>query len=160
MKNYSDWLTKAETAQRLQCSAKTIERLARAGRIQQKQRTIPGRSRPLPIYNPQDIERLESELLSPQAFPVDEVEADPEAQPSRLPVKRQEAATMAVNLFQHLAEAQTQVRTAEKLYLTLIEAAELSGLPKSYLLRLIKAEKLPAFKFGGWRIRRRDLEEL
>jgi excisionase family DNA binding protein len=45
-----------------------------------------------------------------------------------------------------------------KLTLSLIEAAELSGLSRGYLLGAIKGKKLKARKLGrGWRMKREDL---
>jgi excisionase family DNA binding protein len=47
-----------------------------------------------------------------------------------------------------------------KFYLSLDEAAALSGLPKSYIQRCIKDGRLKATKLGGWKIRRSDLEAI
>jgi SM-20-related protein len=47
-----------------------------------------------------------------------------------------------------------------KLYLTLAEASEFSGLSFEYLERLVNENKLTAIDDGGWKIRRADLEEL
>jgi Rps23 Pro-64 3,4-dihydroxylase Tpa1-like proline 4-hydroxylase len=47
-----------------------------------------------------------------------------------------------------------------KLYLTLAEAAEFSGLSREYLQKLIRQEKLAAIDDGGLKIRRLDLENL
>ena len=44
--------------------------------------------------------------------------------------------------------------------MTLNEAAEYSGMPKSWLLQKIKQNELAAFKFRGWRVRRSDIEQL
>jgi excisionase family DNA binding protein len=48
-----------------------------------------------------------------------------------------------------------------RLFLTLDEAAAVSGLSRTYLRRAIAAERLPAIRDGRrWRIRRTDLEAL
>lgn len=47
-----------------------------------------------------------------------------------------------------------------KLFLTLREAAEYSGLPLSSIRRLLARNLLPAVKLGGWRIKRSYLEML
>lgn len=47
-----------------------------------------------------------------------------------------------------------------RLYLTLEEASAFSGLSFEYLERLIQEQKLTAIDDGGWKIRRRDLENL
>ena len=44
--------------------------------------------------------------------------------------------------------------------MTLNEAAEYSGMPKSWLLQKIKQDELVAFKFRGWRVRRSDIDQL
>ena len=54
-----------------------------------------------------------------------------------------------------------RVRIPERLFLTLAEAAEYSGLPHAHLRRLMAEGKLEALRTGsGWRIRRTDLERL
>jgi excisionase family DNA binding protein len=50
-----------------------------------------------------------------------------------------------------------QLATAQKDYLTLHEAARMSGLPKEYLRRLARSGGIRAVRLGGWRIRREDL---
>jgi Rps23 Pro-64 3,4-dihydroxylase Tpa1-like proline 4-hydroxylase len=47
-----------------------------------------------------------------------------------------------------------------RLYLTLEEASEFSGLSFEYLERLVKEQKLTAIDDGGWKVRRADLEKL
>jgi Rps23 Pro-64 3,4-dihydroxylase Tpa1-like proline 4-hydroxylase len=47
-----------------------------------------------------------------------------------------------------------------RLYLTLEEASEFSGLSFEYLERLIREQKVTAVDDGGWKIRRTDLESL
>jgi Rps23 Pro-64 3,4-dihydroxylase Tpa1-like proline 4-hydroxylase len=47
-----------------------------------------------------------------------------------------------------------------RLYLTLEEASEFSGLSFEYLERLIQEQKVTAVDDGGWKIRRTDLESL
>lgn len=47
-----------------------------------------------------------------------------------------------------------------KLYLTIEEASEFSGLSLEYLERLVQEQKVTAIDDGGWKIRRADLESL
>jgi excisionase family DNA binding protein len=47
-----------------------------------------------------------------------------------------------------------------RLYLTLEEACEYSGLSYEYLVQLVQEQKLTAIEDGGWKIRRADLESL
>jgi excisionase family DNA binding protein len=46
------------------------------------------------------------------------------------------------------------------LFLTVEEASALTGLTQAYLRRAIEGGTLKAIKDRGWRIRRRDLEQL
>lgn len=47
-----------------------------------------------------------------------------------------------------------------RLYLTLEEASEYSGLSSEYLVQLVQEHKLTAIYDGGWKVRRADLESL
>ena len=51
-------------------------------------------------------------------------------------------------------------RPRPKLYLTLAEASEFSGLSREYLQKLVKQKKLKAVDDGGLKVRRTDLERL
>ena len=62
-----------------------------------------------------------------------------------------------------LAELLANTRAAglrHKLFLSIREASEYTGLPISVIRRLVKAEQLPAVKVGGWRIKRKYLDAL
>ena len=48
----------------------------------------------------------------------------------------------------------------DKLFLNVKEAVRYSRLPQSTIRHLIHANKPPAVKAGGWRIKRSDLEQL
>ncbi|MGH8535129.1 MAG: 2OG-Fe(II) oxygenase [Gammaproteobacteria bacterium] len=54
----------------------------------------------------------------------------------------------------------TLPRPIQKVYLTLEEASEFSGLSFEYLERLVQEQKVNAVDDGGWKIRRIDLERL
>jgi hypothetical protein len=73
--DYTGWPTKAEAAELLGMSEKTIERLATRGEIQQAYRRIPNR-RPTPVFNPADIETLKGQTASGKAFVVPESAAN------------------------------------------------------------------------------------
>jgi SM-20-related protein len=51
-------------------------------------------------------------------------------------------------------------RPSPKLYLTIAEASEFSGLSREYLQKLVKQKKLKAVDDGGLKVRRTDLESL
>jgi excisionase family DNA binding protein len=153
--NYENWLTKAEAAQALQCAEKTIEREASRGKIQQAWRRIPGR-RPIAVFNPDDIERLKAQTV--QAFPA------PMAADTSKALTNISRATSPEQFFAGLARAMVAPRVSPKLYLTLAEAAEYTGLGVGYLRRQIAEGKLEPVKGAGPHgadvLRRRDLEKL
>jgi len=59
-----------------------------------------------------------------------------------------------------LTVAQPRPHAMPKLYLTLAEASEFSGLSLKYLERLVQEQRVTAVDDGGWKIRRVDLESL
>ena len=151
--NLDQWKTKAEAAEILSVSEKTVERMAERGEIGKAERKIPGR-RPLPVFDPGDIEKVSQQTLKPRSpgFPAP-VASTALARISPQDARAMAAAMVGTNL------ASRAVSTAEKLYLTVPEASEYSGLSKAYIRRLIKTEKLPALKDRGWKIRREHLIE-
>jgi len=56
----SGWLPIADAATVIGCSTRTVERLARAGKLEQRLRPQAG-SPAVAVYNPQDVSRLASE---------------------------------------------------------------------------------------------------
>jgi excisionase family DNA binding protein len=131
--NLESWISKEEAVARTGLDKRTIERKAKAGEIRQMDRPVPGR-KPLPVYHPEDIEKLCTRTLKPTVL----------ATPTR-----QKAAT---------SEPVFIVPLHMKIFLTLPEAVAYSGLPKTYLEKKLKDNTIPAFKAGGWRIKRIDLE--
>ena len=147
-----DWKTKAEAAEILQCSEKSIERLASQKKVEKRQRRIPGR-RPLPVFNAEDIERIRQETMSPEAFPL------PQGQTKAL--AKRSAGNFAEVFARLVANADNgKISPTQKVYLSLNEAVEYSGLPRAWLLRKIKSGGLDAIKAAGWKIRRTELEAL
>ena len=135
--NLDSWIAKEEVVKRTGLDARTIERKAKRGEIRQENRPVPGR-KPLPVYHPEDVEKLSVKTLKPIAL----------ATPG-MPTNRQVAAT---------PEPVFIVPLHMKIFLTLKEAVAYSGLPKSYLEKCLRDKTIPAFKSNGWRIKRIDLE--
>lgn len=79
-------------------------------------------------------------------------------QPEVAVLQKQEDMNWLVEAAQALSVAYP--RPSLKLYLTLEEASEFSGLSRGYLQKLIKQEKLTAIDDGGLKVRRTDLENL
>ena len=150
----ADWKTKAEAAAILECSEKTIERMVGRKEIERRDRRIPGR-KPLPVYNPKDIEKALQKTAAVEAFPV-----QGQGNGNAL-VKRKRGVGDLHELIEHFAPRERpRVALNEKLYLSLDEAVELSGLSRAFLLRQIKSGGLEAIKDRGWKIRRSELEKL
>ena len=149
-----DWKTQAEAAEILKCSQKTVGRMAAQKKIQRVLRRVPGR-KPMPVFNPDDIEAIRAEMVQVEPFPVKE----------RGEVKtlaRQTSRGGVELLAQLLADRMppASVPVEQKVFLNLKEATEYSGMPKAWLMREIKSGKIKAIKAGGWRIRRAELEQL
>src|SRR4051812_36175605 len=136
---YDDWLTKAETKERTGISERTLERLIHEDKVRHEYRRIPGR-KPLTIIHPEDVAELEVKTAK--------------MVPGSLPVPKPPVRDMA----ELLAALAPRLTIDKKLYLTLKEASEFSGLPITYLKRAIKEKLLPAVKIPHYRIRRDDLE--
>ena len=66
-----DWKTQAEAAEILKCSQKTVGRMAAQKKIQRVLRRVPGR-KPMPVFNPDDIETIRAETVQVEPFPVTE----------------------------------------------------------------------------------------
>ncbi len=151
----AEWKTKGEAAVILECSEKTIERMAGRREIERRERRIPGR-KPLPVFNPEDIERLQAASAVVEAFPVKR-----QGNGGNALVKRSGGADGFNSVIDFAAAMQRpRVTVNEKFYLTLAEAVELSGLSRAFLLRQIKSGGLKAIKDRGWKIRRSELEHV
>ena len=149
--NLDQWKTKAEAAQILGVSEKTVERMAERGELGKAERKIPGR-RPLPVFDPDDIEKVQKQTLRPQPLLVPAVTSSKAfGQLSAHDARSMAAAMLGTDL------AFRRLSPVDKLYLTIPEASEYTGLTQTFLRRLIKSGKLTALKDRGWKIRREDL---
>ena len=164
--NYSTWLTKQQAAEAIGVSTKTIEQLAKDKKLQQAYWKRPETGAKVSVYHPADVERLRKER-SPDAPPF-VLQPSAEEKPTSITAL---AVPSMEGFFQAIAAAaaggsensqnRLEVRIAERLYLTIPEAASFSGLPQAHLRRLMKEGKLEALRTGGgWRIRRSNLEKL
>jgi len=174
LRDLSDWLTKQQAADAIGVSTKAIERFAHARKLEQASRPQ-ARGPNVAVYNPDDVARLASErhpAAPPFVLPVD-TDLPRHLTAARPPdglVATSPAALAAPPESDRLAAlvaavvgvvmSQTSETRPAPLFLTLDEAATLSGLSRNYLRRLIREQKLPAVRAPGWRIRRRDLEAL
>ena len=148
---YENWMTKAEVRLKTGVSERTLERKIQAGELRREFRNIPGR-KPLAILNPEDVKKLTEKTLSP--IPMKKAATETAITQRGLLPKPDRADTTAFLA----ALSPSRLTVDKKLYLTLKEAAEYSGLPITYLKRKVQEKGIPAVKIGGWRIRREDLE--
>jgi excisionase family DNA binding protein len=164
--DYSTWLTKQQAAEAIGVSTKTVEKLADAKQLQQAMLRRPGKPS-IAVYHPDDVARVRAErnpeaepfVLPPEDSPSQNVENP--SPTSRVPALAK--SQNALGSFAAIAEMfrpPDRVRLAERLFLTLDEASELSGLPKAYLRSLMAEGKIGLKACGRWRIRRADLEKL
>jgi hypothetical protein len=163
--DYHDWPTKAEAAEAIGISIRQLERMLETGKIHTAFRTVPHR-RAACVCDPVAVSRIAGErrAVRPtvERFASDAVPIWP-ATPSLVPADSA-AGKQAVDLFlqrRGLPLVHRAVDLENKLYLTIEEAVEYSGLPASYLHKLIRQGGLLAVKADRWlRIGRKSLERL
>jgi excisionase family DNA binding protein len=171
----ADWLTKAQAAELIGVSTKTIEAWAQAKKLQQAAR--PQAHGPaLAVYHPEDVARLASER---RAAPLAPFVVPGPTGGNGLSPKNVLASTESVRAtagaellreflgaFVHAVGATSQnsenatSESSQRSFVTIAEASAITGLTQAYLRRAIDDERLPAIKDRGWRIRRKDLEAL
>ena len=99
----------------------------------------------------------------PLVLPADDQEPEPSSNAVAIrhaPDEFVQAFAAALQTYSQHSENRN-VRVPERLFLTIPEAADYSGLPQAHLRRLMADGKLTGLKTGsGWRIRRADLEKL
>lgn len=143
---YEDWPTLAEVVQQTSLSERTLHRMIKNNLIRREYRREPGK-KPVIVLDPEYV------------FGLTQRKVHPIATPPALPATVTHPATVLQPDMVQLLSALTQspVPLRDKMYLTLKEAAMLSGLPQAYVLRKIKEGAISAVKVPGWRIHREDL---
>lgn len=158
----STWPTKQETAKILNVSTKTVEKFATDGKLQQAKRPQTGKPA-VNVYHPGDIERLRQER-QPPAYVVPANGAASEASQKTSHTSEALALSGGHALIRALADGlreHFESRSEPRLFLSIKEAAAFSNLPQTLIQKWIREGKLQALKTGrGWRIRRKDLENL
>lgn len=174
--DYSTWLTKQQAADAIGVTTKTVERFVQAGQIQQARWQREGRGPQLAVYHPDDVARLASERkpgpLPPFVVPTSNGAANgnghgihtaPIEALARTPdssIANIDGADLLRVLVTAAARVMSETSQTPTLFLTLQEAAAVSGLTQAYLRRACESGTLKAVKDRGWRIRRTDLEQL
>ena len=144
----SQWLPLSAACDQLQKSERTIERLVKSGDLKTQMETRAGR-RAERMYHAGDLARI-AELG---------IESKAETGKSLVPRSEQ---TSLVHVVERAANRYfgtvSRVPTHLKLWLSLPEAVEYSGLARTTLLQAIRREHLQAVLSNGWKIRRQSLE--
>jgi excisionase family DNA binding protein len=168
---YDTWLTKQEAAERIGGSTKMVERLAAEGKIQQASTQREGRGAFRTVYHPDDVARIARERQPGAVSFVLPVGVTPpsngngHAASTALRIADPAADDQVASFFCSLVAAiRTVSETSETrvaLFVSIPEAAQVSGLSRAYLKRGVANGSIPAVKDGRtWRIRRKDLEAL
>lgn len=170
--DHSTWLTKQQAADAIGVSTKTVEKFADDGKLQKSEWKRPEGGPAIVVYHPRDVERLRKERNpDAQAFVLPTADEKPASDTSKAVAMRQpspeqfmQALAAAVGATSQNSQKRTEVRLAERLYLTVWEAAEYTGLGVGYLRGRIAEGRLELVKGAGPRgadvIRRSDLEKL
>ena len=140
------WLTKPQAAQLLGVAEKTIDRMAQAGELHKETLKRPGKV-PIVVFHPGDVQRAK-DARGPVAFVMPETSvqrvSDLEAgqvSTSASKVSRPPALDMSTSM--------SNLSTVPiKLWLTLREAVDYSGLPAGTLLEFMTCGRLPALDLG------------
>lgn len=164
--DYSSWLTKAQAAEALEVSTKQVERWAQEKKIQQRRWKRPEGGPAIAVFHPEDVERLRKER-NPEVAPfvIASVADQFRTVPAVVGVRHGGGPADLLGALQSLSRtSETRVRLAEKMYLTVHEAAEYMGLGVEYVRRLISEGKLEVLKGAGPRgadvVKRGELEKL
>jgi excisionase family DNA binding protein len=159
-------MTKEEVAEFLDCSTRQVERYTAAGKLGVKYEK--GTTRKIPVYDRSQVEALKAELETPTFKP--SIERAQDAPQTAIATRSDiEASSLselvaiisAVTVEAIRAQEMPSVSIADKLVLSLKEAALLSGISRDRLVAAIESKKLKASKdkIGrGWRVKRDDLD--
>jgi hypothetical protein len=174
--DYSTWLTKQQAADWIGVTTKTIERLAQDGKIQQAAWRPENRGPERAVYHPEDVAHIASERrpgLSPFVVPrVGDRSANGNGHAVGIAVVRnpesRDSSALALPvgddpirlLFGAALRAVSEKSETPPLFLTIPEAAVVSGFSQAYLRRKCQAGWSGAIKDRAWKIRRKDLEQL
>ncbi len=148
------WLTKKEAAKRLGLSESRILALgAELGKLQTRMERHPTLHQTVTLFHEGDVERFIFERDNPSQV------AKVPSKPSNLPVPVYPPERAGDVLRAGWKPVQ------EKPWITVVEAAEYSGLPASAIEKLIKSKELPALDCGPrpggrYRVKRIDLDKL
>lgn len=150
-----DWPTNWEAAVQLAIPETSIESLVKQRRL--KQRTRRDTGVPVGVIDPNSIAKYRQSHGDKTSVALARVE-----HPSAATARSGSAPSGLEAAFLAFLQSKTPgsgVPVERRIFLTMAEAAEFSGLPATFLRRLIASGKLKALKTGaGWRVARLELE--
>ena len=140
------WLTKAQTCEALQLSPKSIEKLAQEKELQHAMYRRPTGGQPIIVYNPDDVTRIARQRNpGPTPFVLPPGAAATVGSQALTVGRVTPASGDGLHAFLQALGADV-ARPEPKLFLTIEEAAAVTGLTRAYLLRAIEAGTLPAIR--------------
>ena len=173
----ASWLTKQQAADRIGKTTKTIERLTHDGKLHPMRWRRPTGGPELVVYDPDEVDRIARAgqpgpvpaILVPKAAELPsngnghgpgDLARVPQVDGSQLP-----AVSPGDDVFHLLiagaARVLSETSQTSPLFLTIPEAAAVSGLSQAYLRRKCQEGWAGAFKDGStWKLRKVDLETL
>lgn len=169
MPNNNEWLTKAEAAERLGVSVRTLERYSSAGRLQSGKRAAKHGAEA--VFDAESIDALKAELEAPASDVVLEERKSDKGSTSLVKRRDEGLSLRLIEALEALTKASApallegatkapNVPIADKLTLSLKEAAALAGFSRAYLLEAIHSGELLAEKRAGkWNLKRSDIDE-
>lgn len=159
--NYSTWYSKQDASSKIGVSTKTIEQYAKDGKIQQALWRRPRGGPRVAVYAPDDVDRLAAERRDESERPFIVPPATGLATNgnggdaiARVRSNGRDGAALLQAMIQTIQKAS---ESSEKLFLTIPEAAEFSGLSEAYIRRACQTQTLAAIRDGGWKIKRSAL---
>lgn len=175
--DYSTWLTKSVAAETIGVSTKTVEQLAKDGKLDQARYRRPDGGPELAVFHPDDVARIAAErqparsafVLPAATTPANgnghHTRTSTALMPAQPSAAGPEAAVaflraMLTGILSQSSESSEKSQRSPALYVTVKEAAAILGLPQVDVRALIHDGDLPhrLTGRGAIRIRRRDLE--
>ena len=158
----TSWLTKSAAAARLSISERTLDRITSEGKPRNAAYGPDLAKSEEPVYRPEDVEALERAASPPMVFgPGDSIPGlDLPALRSEIPPALR-AVLDLVGQLAAIAGKPAEQAQPPRLFLTIRQARDYTGLSDRFLRRLIHSGELPALKDGCcWKLRRLDLDNL
>jgi len=158
MNRQTEYLNKELAATRSGLSVRRLLELASNGRIRKRHFKDPKSKRIIAVFHTADLDKLKSGSVGDTKY-----RSVPDTRVMRFPSSEASPHIASSEALPHSDSA--SVISPTRPWMTLAEAGEYSGLPSSFITRLIEAGKLPGLDVGvrpggRWRVAKRDLDAL